>query len=92
MIKDHTTDGDTQPRCIPGKSAEIETSKGFEDQFYGQLLQEHERADLFVRSKAGEIERKLGVFGVRIEPTQAHMYSRPGKTFGESKKTLPSLG
>jgi len=45
---------------IPGQGGEAKALKELEDYFYGKLLQEHTRVDWFVRSKAGELTRRLG--------------------------------
>ena len=58
MIKKHTTPGSGQAVSIPGQDREIERS--FEDTLYGLLQEQHDRIDLFVRSKTGEIQRRLG--------------------------------
>jgi hypothetical protein len=34
----------------------------FEDEFYAELCRQHSQADLFVSSKADEIERRLRTF------------------------------
>ena len=59
-IKDHTTGGQSQPRLIPGHGNEAKALRDFEVALYQQLVEQHERIDRFVRSKAGELERIIG--------------------------------
>ncbi|KAH7061466.1 hypothetical protein B0J12DRAFT_695610 [Macrophomina phaseolina] len=57
LIKEHTTPGSGKAVSIPGQP---DVNRGhFEDQLFEILAQEHRRIDLFVRSKSGEIERRL---------------------------------
>ncbi|KAL8822379.1 MAG: hypothetical protein Q9191_006886, partial [Dirinaria sp. TL-2023a] len=58
-IRNHTTPSDNQPRLIPGVASKADTLGGFEDRLYTKLSNEHERVDLFVRSKTGELTRRL---------------------------------
>ena len=58
MIKKHTTPGSGYAVSIPGQGNK--TEKSFEDVLYHVLLEQHQRIDLFVRSKTGELERRLG--------------------------------
>ena len=60
MVKDHTASAPNHPLFIPGQGSEARATKDIEDEMYGQLLQQHDRVDLFVQSKAGELARKLG--------------------------------
>lgn len=60
MVKDHTVSAPSHPLFIPGQGGEAKAIKDFEDEMYGQLLQQHDRVGLFVQSKAGELARKLG--------------------------------
>lgn len=57
-IKEHTTPGNGTSISIPG--AGDARGKELEDSLFGILQQQHQRITLFVRSKAGEIERRLG--------------------------------
>ncbi|KAF2086067.1 hypothetical protein K490DRAFT_44972, partial [Saccharata proteae CBS 121410] len=57
LIKDHTTPGSGKAVSIPGQGHVRE--REFEDQLFALLAQEHQRIDLFVRSKSGEIKRRL---------------------------------
>ena len=75
MIKDNTTSTHNQPRFIPGQGNEAKASKEFEDELYGQLLEQHERVGRFVQSKADELACRLGTPRVVRNPTRAHIYS-----------------
>jgi len=60
LIKRQTTKDQSKAIAIPGHDdvALLE----FEDSFYQELCCQHDRVDLFVRSKAGELNRRLGAF------------------------------
>ena len=60
MVKDNTTSTHNQPRFIPGQGNEAKALKEFEDELYGQLLEQHERVGRFVQSKADELACRLG--------------------------------
>lgn len=66
-IKRHTTGLGNHPRYIPGTGRKTDALEGFEDGLYTQLVKEHERVDLFVRSKAGELTRRLGKYSMKCE-------------------------
>lgn len=57
LIKVNTTRDQAQAIAIPGQ--ENTKLQIFEDSFYNELSNQHDRVDLFVRSKADEIERRL---------------------------------
>lgn len=59
LIKARTTRGQGEALTIPGHSNEAKALQAFEDEFFTQLVDQHQRVDLFVRSKAGEINRRL---------------------------------
>ncbi len=61
MIKVHTTKGQAQAIAIPGKDNEAKALEKFEDELYDELRDQHQRIDLFVQSKSGEITRRLGM-------------------------------
>ena len=58
LIKLHTTNTHAQPTPIPGKAKS--TDRSFEHDLEDELRSQHQRIDLFVQSKAGEIARRLG--------------------------------
>lgn len=57
LIKVNTTRDQGQAISIPGQ-ADTALRK-FEDQFFNELSNQHDRVDLFVKSKADEITRRL---------------------------------
>ena len=63
LIKRRTTrsKGNGEAQLIPGACNEARASQNFEEELYIQLKDQHARVDLFVRSKAGEYSRKLGM-------------------------------
>ena len=60
LIKVRTTDNQGQAKSIPGSDNEAKQLSEFEDELYKELREQHQRIDLFVQSKAGEIARRLG--------------------------------
>ena len=60
LIKLRTTQGQGQPKAIPGSDHESRAFHAFEDELYRELRDQHQRIDLFVQSKSGEIARRLG--------------------------------
>lgn len=60
LIKVHTTKGQAEAIAIPGKDNEARALQEFEDELYFELREQHQRIDLFVQSKSGEITRRLG--------------------------------
>lgn len=60
-IKEQTTPGKGKTVAVPGRPDE--KLQQFENSLFLILKEQHHRIDLFVRSKAGEIERRLGEFG-----------------------------
>lgn len=59
FIKENTTPGEGKSVSIPGSTDT--KAREFEDALYGILFEQHQRITLFVRSKAGEIKRRLGM-------------------------------
>ena len=57
IIREHTTKGQATAISIPGQPDHALAR--FEEFFCGQLREQHERVDLFVRSKADEFRRRL---------------------------------
>lgn len=62
LIKVRTTQGQGQAKAIPGTDNESKLLNGFEDELYHELCDQHQRIDLFVQSKAGEVGRRLGTY------------------------------
>lgn len=57
LIKAHTSRDRGQAITIPGQ--DDGHSQVFEELFYKELYDQHDRVDLFVKSKADEISRRL---------------------------------
>ncbi|KAF1986670.1 hypothetical protein K402DRAFT_85123 [Aulographum hederae CBS 113979] len=57
LIKEHTTPGNGKAVSIPGQGSVSESK--FEDLLYAIFCEQHQRIELFVKSKTGEIERRL---------------------------------
>lgn len=62
LIKVRTTQGQGQARAVPGSDGEAKAFQAFEDELFRELRDQHQRIDLFVQSKAGEIARRLGTY------------------------------
>jgi hypothetical protein len=60
LIKARTTDAEAQAIPVPGGENKTDALKKLEDELYVELLKQHQRVDLFVQSKSGEIKRRLG--------------------------------
>lgn len=58
FIKENTTPGNGTAVSIPGTGDDL--GQEVEDALFDILLQQHQRINLFVWSKAGEIKRRLG--------------------------------
>jgi hypothetical protein len=58
FIKEHTTPGKGKTVSVPGRGDDKLAE--FENALFHILADQHQRIDLFVRSKAGEIQRRLG--------------------------------
>ncbi|KAK8256111.1 hypothetical protein IWZ00DRAFT_151201 [Phyllosticta capitalensis] len=65
LIKEHTTPGSGKAVAIPGQGNQNDSE--FEDHLFAVLAQEHRRIDLFVKSKTGEIERRLNHITKQID-------------------------
>lgn len=57
LIKVHTTKDQAQAIAIPGQADS--SLERFEALFFNELSNQHDRVDLFVKSKADEIYRRL---------------------------------
>ncbi|PVH92536.1 hypothetical protein DM02DRAFT_722056 [Periconia macrospinosa] len=68
LIKQQTTPGTSKDVSISGQE-EI-TDEAFGDTFYKALKAQHDRISLFIRSKSGEIERRLEHIGRNLEQLQ----------------------
>ena len=71
LIKVRTTQAQGQAKAIPGSDNESRAFHAFEDELYRELRDQHQRIDLFVQSKSGEIIRRLGTSLVCL-PSKAY--------------------
>ncbi|PVI07950.1 hypothetical protein DM02DRAFT_236986 [Periconia macrospinosa] len=74
LIKHHTTAGTGRAVSIPGQGATSE--RAFSDTFLRALKAQHDRITLFIRSKSGEIERRLEHIAKSLEPLKSHRVSK----------------
>lgn len=58
FIKENTTPGQGKTISVPGRGEDKVAE--FENALFHILQDQHQRIDLFVKSKAGEIQRRLG--------------------------------
>ncbi|KAL8869128.1 MAG: hypothetical protein Q9174_004501 [Haloplaca sp. 1 TL-2023] len=77
LIKIRTTRGQGEALTIPGHENEAKALQGFENEFYSELKDQHQRVDLFVQSKAGEIQRRLVHLDKQIGQLQQRYTSQP---------------
>ena len=59
LIKVRTSNAPGQAIPIAGQKNDIKVLEDFEKELYAELLDQHQRIDLFVRNKSGEIKRRL---------------------------------
>ena len=69
LIKHQTTPGTNKAVSIPGQGES--TERAFGDTFFKVLAEQHDRINLFVRSKSGEIERRLEHISKSLEQLRA---------------------
>ncbi|KAE8835096.1 hypothetical protein PTNB85_06429 [Pyrenophora teres f. teres] len=69
LIKHQTTPGTNKAVSIPGQGES--TERAFGDTFFKVLAEQHDRINLFVRSKSGEIERRLEHISKTLEQLRA---------------------
>ena len=69
QIKYQTTSGTSKALSVPGQGDASE--KAFGGTFYRDLKAQHDRVNLFIRSKSGEIERRLEHIRKSLERLQA---------------------
>ncbi|KAF6224134.1 hypothetical protein HO133_010708 [Letharia lupina] len=82
LIKVRTTQGQGQAKAIPGSDSETKAFHAFEDELYRELRDQHQRIDLFVQSKAGEVGRKLAHLDKQIAQLEI-------RSFPTSRGKLP---
>lgn len=68
LIKHQTTPGTNKAVSIPGQGGTSE--EAFGNDFLKVLHAQHDRINLFVRSKSGEIERRLQYINKSLEAVQ----------------------
>jgi SPX domain protein involved in polyphosphate accumulation len=69
LIKQNTTPGNGKAVSIPGQGAT--TERAFSDTFFKVLKAQHDRINLFIKSKSGEVERRLDYIGKQLHQLQA---------------------
>ncbi|KAI4201837.1 MAG: hypothetical protein LQ350_003037 [Teloschistes chrysophthalmus] len=77
LIKVRTTRGQGDAVTIPGCENEAKALQSFESEFYAELKDQHQRVDLFVQSKAGEITRRLAHLDRQLGQLQQRHASQP---------------
>ncbi|KAI4271961.1 MAG: hypothetical protein LQ337_005631 [Flavoplaca oasis] len=81
LIKTRTTRGQGEALSIPGHGNQAKALKAFENEFYRELHDQHQRVDLFVQSKSGEISRRLVHLDKQVGLLQQRYAAhQPGKT------------
>lgn len=64
MIKEHTTPGKGKTVSVPGQP-DVKAI-AFENDLYHIFQEQHDRIDLFVKSKAREIQHRLGMQSIAM--------------------------
>ncbi|KAI4919545.1 hypothetical protein J4E90_001681 [Alternaria incomplexa] len=77
LIKHQTTPGTNKAVSIPGQGES--TERAFGDTFFNVLAQQHDRINLFVRSKSGEIERRLEHISKTLDQLRARRNPASGR-------------
>jgi hypothetical protein len=75
LIKHQTTPGTNKAVSIPGQGESSE--RAFGDAFLRVLQAQHDRINLFVRSKSGEIERRLEHINKTLEQLRQKQHGYP---------------
>jgi hypothetical protein len=77
LIKEQTTPGKAKAMSVPGQGNETELL--FESKLYHHLVEQHDKIGLFVKSKSGEIQRRLGKmeFPYKLPKANVSRSSRP---------------
>jgi hypothetical protein len=78
LIKHQTTPGTNKAVSIPGQGQS--TERAFRETFLQVLQAQHDRINLFVRSKSGEIERRLDHISKSLEQLRLKHRSAPAGT------------
>ena len=73
IIKQETSFKTPQSITIPGHDIDSILSEGFEQELYDLLREEHERVELFCKSKTGEIRRRLDHLSTLIHKFQTRI-------------------
>ena len=69
LIKDHTTPGKGKAASVPSQCNQ--TEHDFENLMFSIIEEQHSKLSLFVKSKTGEIRRRLGIPGYILCPARA---------------------
>ncbi|KAH7094741.1 hypothetical protein FB567DRAFT_12072 [Paraphoma chrysanthemicola] len=75
LIKHQTTPGTNKAVSIPGQGES--TERAFRDTFLQVLHAQHDRINLFIRSKSGEIERRLDHISKSLEQLRLKQRASP---------------
>lgn len=84
LIKVHTTKDQGQAIAIPGQ-ADTALAK-FEDVFFNELYNQHDRVDLFVKSKADEIGRRLQFLEKQVIRLLGRLTYNNGKPMSQKRR------
>ena len=82
LIKIRTTKNQAKAVTVPGHNKESEGLQAFEDELYQELDEQHQRVELFIKSKAGELSRKLSAL-------EAHVANLRRRYFSNADSIIP---
>jgi len=66
IIKAGTSNDQVKPMSIPGQGADVKERQDLEDELFVKLQDEHERVNLFVKTKYGEIQQRLSMYPLKV--------------------------
>lgn len=89
LIKDHTTPGKGKAIAISIPGQQNESEINFENLLFSIFLDQHDAVSLFVKSKSGEIQRRLGSFLILCNRYME--YSQLGDDLDHLERQLRSL-
>ena len=82
LIKIRTTKNQAKAVTVPGHNKASEGLQAFEDELYQELYEQHQRVELFIKSKAGELSRKLSAL-------EAHVANLRRRYFNNADPSIP---
>ena len=100
LIKVRTTKDQAMAIAVPGHDGEYKALQAFEDELYSELREQHQRVALFIKSKSGELSRKLAALEKHVEQLRRRYLSANQSTipighlkrFSKAEEAVLSVG